>query len=282
MYPVLFEIGGLTVNTYGVLIAFGFLASLGLGVVEGRRLGFDPHDLVDLCFWVLISGLLGGHLLFAIVNIQHYLADPLRFLQFWRGGVVWYGGMIGGVAGASIFLRIKRLPIWKAMDVGFPAITVGLLFGRLGCLSAGCCYGKPTDLPWAVIYPGASPLAPVGQPLHPAPLYEALMLVGLFVLLTLLRQRKRYDGQIFALQLFYYSIGRFLLEMLRGDQDRGHLLAIDLIESVPGWEILSTSQLISLLLMAAAVALHLFLSRKVEPRAQGPMAGVRRFLVGGA
>jgi len=281
VHPVLFEIGGLTVNTYGVMIALGFLAALALAVVEGRRVGIEAHSLVDLCFWVLISGLLGGHLLFAVVNIKTYLAEPLRFLQFWRGGVVWYGGLLGGIAGGAVFLRIKQLPFWKAADIGMPAITVGLLFGRFGCLSAGCCYGKPTDLPWAVIYPGSSQLAPPGVPLHPSPLYEALMLVGLFVLLTWLRQRKRYHGQIFVLQLFYYGIGRFLLEILRGDLERGHLAAIDLFESIPGWEILSTSQLISLLLMVVGVALHLLLARKVERREPGPIAGLRRFLVGG-
>ncbi|NOZ87351.1 MAG: prolipoprotein diacylglyceryl transferase [Deltaproteobacteria bacterium] len=283
MHPVLFSIGPVSVSTYGVMIAIGLLFAIMLSKREGTRQGFDSKDIIDMSFWSILSGLIGAHILFAIVNFREYLEDPVRFLTFWRGGVVWYGGLAGGIIGGGIFLKIRKMDFWKVADVVAAPLAIGLFFGRFGCLSAGCCYGKPTSFPFGIVYPEISQLAPPGITLQPSPLYECLLMLIIFFYLTIIRSRKRYNGQLFLIHLTLYSIGRFFLEMLRGDELRGSIFHLDLIKGIPGWEILSTSQAVGIVLLVFALSIMWIKDKKIsgQPDA-GTVFRLKRMLFGGA
>jgi phosphatidylglycerol:prolipoprotein diacylglycerol transferase len=199
--------------------------------------------------------------------------DCFAWAKFWAGGLTYYGGFIGATAAAVFLLRRDRFPFWKAADMAGFAIPMGLAFGRMGCLLAGCCFGAPTSLPWGMSFPPRSPASEEqakshiiesirmwSEPVHPTQIYEsaASLAIAAFCLFYVL-PRKRYDGQVFAASLALYAFARIVIEILRRDA-RGGLIG------------LSTSQLIGLGLIAAAVAIHRYRAPRTGvalPPAQG-------------
>lgn len=155
----------------------------------------------------------------------------MGIFKIWEGGLVFYGGLLLAIGVSLWYMRWHRLPIWKVADLISPLIALGLFFGRIGCFSAGCCYGKETSLPWGVVFKHPDSLAPLNIPLHPAQLYDAANGLAIFFFLNWMEKRKTFDGQIFWLFLFLYAITRFFIETLRGDP-RGFLFG----------NLLSTSQ----------------------------------------
>ncbi len=190
----------------------------------------------------------------------------MTFAEFWKGGLAYYGGFIGASVGAWFLLRYDRFPFWKAADMAGFAIPLGLGFGRMGCLLAGCCFGVETTSPFGLSFPEDSPASELqfkkgelaslhawSHPVHPTQIYEsaACLFIALFCL-GVVHGRKRYDGQVFVAFLGLYAIARFLLEFLR-DDDRGALLG------------LSTSQLIGIGLLLVAVGIHVRRASKAAP-----------------
>jgi len=194
--------------------------------------------------------------------------DCFAWAKFWAGGLTYYGGFVAASLAAWVLLRRDRFPFWKAADMAGFAIPLGLVFGRLGCLMAGCCFGAPCSLPWAVSFPWWSAaseeqhkdhLLPTARawslPVHPTQIYESAACLGIAaVCLWWVHPRKRYDGQVFATFVALYAGVRFLLEFLRRD-DRGGVLG------------LSTSQLLGIAFMGVAAAVHLTRGRHRAPRA---------------
>jgi len=221
MHPDLFSIGGLTVHTYGVLIATGFLAGIFLGMREARRVGIPPERVMDLGVYILAAAIIGSRLLQVAINHDYYMENPIEVFKVWKGGLVFYGGFIGALLLSVWYLRRHSLPIWVMGDILAPSIALGQAIGRLGCFSAGCCYGCPTDLPWAVTFTEPKSLAVLGVPLHPSQLYESLATFILFIGLYAFRKRTSFDGQLFWTYVLGYSVIRFGLEFLRGDVARG-------------------------------------------------------------
>jgi phosphatidylglycerol:prolipoprotein diacylglycerol transferase len=247
----------LPVHGYGVLIAAAFMSGVWLAQREARRRGQDAERLADLAFWVLVAALVGSRVYFILVNFGEYF-DPGRFLvatpvgriprvlAFWEGGLVFYGGFIGAVLAAVVYMRRHRMPFLAYADTMIPSVAFGHFLGRLGCFLAGCCWGglAHTDLPWAVRFPPesmayqafldrpdpASYLASGGAttlPLHPTQLYEAFGELALFVLLVfLVRPRKRFHGQVLATWLLAYAALRTVVELFRGDLERGVYLGL--------------------------------------------------------
>jgi phosphatidylglycerol---prolipoprotein diacylglyceryl transferase len=248
-------------HTYGVLIAAGFLVAMYLTARQAKREGEDPDRIVDLAFYVLLSGLAGARVVFIITKLPEYMADPQQILMFWRGGLVWYGGFIGAAAYIAYYCKKERLPFFKFVDLMIPYMALAHAFGRLGCVAAGCCYGKPTEMAWGIHFPLGS-MAHQGQqsagligysdptmPVHPTQLYEAGAELCMFWLLLMLRPHKRFHGQLFLVWLSAYPVIRSLIELFRGDKERGVF-------------ILSTSQYISIVVAAAAAAVYFYLRRQ--------------------
>jgi phosphatidylglycerol:prolipoprotein diacylglycerol transferase len=297
MHPQLFQIFGVQAPSYFILLLSGFLFATAAGTLWARRIGESADVVVDLGLAMLLAGIVGARLLsvFAdgyFMDYVHLCTDPSKvdwhidrsdcfsssydgvwdaargvchpkaadcfvWAKFWEGGFTYYGGLIAASAAAWVLLRRDRFPFWKAADMAGFAIPIGLGFGRMGCLMAGCCFGETCDLPWAVAFPWRS-LASAEQfrdhlipsykmwslPVHPTQIYESAASLGIAaVCLLWVHGRKRYDGQVFAAFLALYALARFLLEFLRRD-DRGGVLG------------LTTSQLLGVGMLAVAAVIH--------------------------
>ena len=242
MHPILVEFGFIKIFTYGLLVATGFFVGIVLAARQGRKEGLDPQKILDLCFYLLIASILGGRLLYVIVEYKYFVANPIEVLKFWKGGLVYYGGLIAAVGVAWYCMQKFELPFWKTADVLAPSIAIGQAIGRWGCFFAGCCYGVRTDAPWAITFTNPDSLAPLNVPLHPTQIYLSLNALVIFGVLMWMRNRKRFDGQVLLTYGMLYSIGRFIIEFFRGDE-RGY--------AIPG--MLSTSQFIGLFVLGLSI-----------------------------
>ncbi len=226
MHPILFRIGSFEVGTYGLLLTLGFFAALWLAMRMGRRDGLAPEALSDLSIAVLIGGILGSKLLMIIVDVIHgeSLSQVFDFATLRAGGAV-HGGIILGTV--VFFWRIRKLKLSLplTMDALAPALALGQAIGRLGCFSAGCCYGTACHVPWAVTFTSleAQTLSgtPLFAPLHPVQLYTCMVELLIAGILVLLYRRRAFQGQIAAVFFILEGLGRILLEIWRGDLDRG-------------------------------------------------------------
>ena len=266
MHPILFEIGRFPVYTYGVLLAAAYLLGLQFALVRARSRGLDPNRVMDLGIWIIISALVGAKLLLLAVDFDAYGRDPAELLTLLRSGGVFYGGLIAAVAVALWYLRRHRMPMWTVTDVFAPGIALGHVIGRMGCFFAGCCFGRPTDVPWAVTFHSAYAAQNVGTPLnvplHPTQLYEAgSELVILLLLLATERKGRPFPGRTFWAYMFLYGLSRFIIEFYRGDA-RGSV------------GIFSTSQFVSIILVPLAVVMFIVLRRRVTGPA--PEANTRQ------
>lgn len=233
----------LSLPTYGLILAAAFVAALWCALRSAKRAGLPRDAILDVWIAALISGIVGAKILLYLVNLERYVADPWSLITDLRSAGVFYGGLVAAVGTCAWLVARRGLPGWKVADAAAPAVALGQAVGRLGCLAAGCCYGKPTSLPWAVTFtdPDAGRLTgvPLHTPLHPAQIYHMGADFLLFVFLLWLERRKRYDGQVFLWYLLLYAAQRALVEFVRGDP-RGELAGI------------STSQYIAAVAAAAA------------------------------
>lgn len=257
MYPRLFELGPVTVYTYGVLLAAAYLFGLKLAMVRAKARGLDANRVLDLGIYIIISALVGAKLLLLITDFRTFTANPGELLTLARSGGVFYGGLILAVTVALVYIRRVGLPLWTTCDVFAPGIALGHVVGRFGCLFAGCCYGKPTKLPWGITFTDPFAAANVGTPLgvalHPTQIYEAgAELLILVVLLMTERKGRAFAGRTFWLYMLLYAVSRFIIEYFRGDE-RGTV------------GMFSTSQFISIVLAPLAIAMLVYLSRTIAP-----------------
>jgi len=250
MYPILIEFGFFKIFTYGLLVATGFLVAILLASSRAEKEGLDSQKVLDLCFYVMVSALLVARLLYVIVEYRYFLDSPLEIFKFWKGGLVFYGGLILGVLISLWYLKRNQMPMWKTADLLAPSIALGQSIGRWGCFFAGCCYGKKTDVAWGITFTDPRSLAPLEISLHPTQVYLSLNAVFIFIFLMWLSKRKVFDGQILWSYGILYSIGRFAIEYFRGD-DRGF----------PVEQVLSTSQFVGVFIFSFSAFMLLTLYR---------------------
>jgi phosphatidylglycerol:prolipoprotein diacylglycerol transferase len=260
MHPRLLELpwtiphfGTITVYTYGVLLAAAYLLGLQLALKRAKARKLDGTRVMDLGIYIIISALVGAKLLLLITDFQAFRNNPAELLNLLREGGVFYGGLIVAVTVALWYIRRVGLPLWTTCDVFAPGIALGLVVGRFGCFFAGCCYGKPTSVPWAITFTDPFAAANVGTPLnvplHPTQLYEAgtNFLILVFLLATE-RFGRKFAGRTFWLYMLLYAVSRYVIEFYR-DDPRG---------SVGPW---STSQFVSLILAPVAIGMLIYLGR---------------------
>lgn len=235
MHPILLEIAGFQLPTYGVLLAASFLLALRVSLGYARREQVPPEAVMSLWLWVLLSGVIGAKLLLYLTDLGYYLSNPRAFLSSLRSAGVFYGGLLGGIAAGLLYVRRRALPAWKCLDISAPALALAHAVGRVGCLMAGCCYGRPTRLAWGQTFrdPDARAITgvPLDLPLHPTQALMSLGALATFLFLVWLYRRKRFDGQIFAAYLMIETVLRFGVEFLRGDP-RGRLLGLPTSQSL--------------------------------------------------
>ena len=242
--PVAFNLLGIPVRWYGLILVVAAGVAIWLAQREGSRHGFAPQVVSDAVIWVGAAALVGGRLLFVLQNELGSLAEhPTHILMVWMGGLSFYGGLIGALLALLVFARRRHLPVLAVFDVAAPAAAIGQAIGHLGCLVGGDSYGVPTDLPWAIVYRNPGAMAPLGIPLHPTQAYEAILLALLFIGLWLGRARlgRLGDGATAAMYLLGLAVARFALFYLRDEPNV--LLG------------LKTAQVIGLAIAALAVAL---------------------------
>jgi phosphatidylglycerol---prolipoprotein diacylglyceryl transferase len=272
MYPELFRIGNFPINTYGVFLALAFLCAILVTVKLATRDGLPRERIYDLSLWMLLGGLVGSKMLMLFTEPE-YRANPLQLisLDFLRSGGVFYGGLIGAVLVGYLLMKRYRLPWWKTADACAPGIAIGNFFGRQGCFAAGCCWGKPTDLPWGVKFTELGHEitgVPIDAHLHPTQLYESFAMLLVFVVLLWLHKRKRFDGQVVLFYGLLYSVVRFSIEFVR-DDPRGDILGLTTLTG------LSTSQLISIVIGISSLII-LIIRLKTRENPDSPSHGANR------
>jgi phosphatidylglycerol---prolipoprotein diacylglyceryl transferase len=254
MYPVLLDLGGFRLHSYGVVVAAAMLIALWVGRREARRKGLDPEAIADLGILATLTGLAGARLAYVVGWEPELLwRDPLGVLAVWRGGLALHGGLLaGGVAGAWLARR-RGLDPWVVGDTVAPGLILGQGIGRLACLLSGDAYGTPTRLPWAITFTDPAGLAPLGVPLHPAQLYEFGLDLVLFGVLWASRGRLDRRGELLLVYGLGYGAIRLLTEVVRGDR----------LELGAGLSLLQGTSLV--LVGTAALALVL---RRLSPAAR--------------
>lgn len=254
MHPILFEIpridlgswviGPIPIRLYGLMIGVGFLLGMTLAARQAKKEGINPDRVLDMGVYLLLAAIVGSRLLYVFTSLHEFRNNPLDVFAIWKGGLVFYGGLLAAVPVGIWYVKKHSLPVWQTADIMAPSISLAHAFGRLGCFFAGCCYGAPCSGPACITFNDPRSLAPLGVSLYPTQLMESGGELIIFGLLLALRRYKRFDGQIFGLYLLLYAVLRFVLEFFRGDVARGIYFG----------GLISTSQIIAILIAVAALA----------------------------
>lgn len=267
MHPILMQLPlGVPVYAYGTMLVLAMAAGCTVAVVLGRRERLAPDFLILCLAWTLWSALAGARALALLID-PGQVTEPSDVLRLSRGGLVAYGGLLGGFAGSAAVCRARRIAFLRWADCASPGLCAGLAVTRIGCLLAGCDFGQPWNGPWAVTFPAGSPAfeqqlldgvlpatATASLPVHPSQAYESLLGLVLVFVALVLRRRRGFPGRAFLFVVIGYGVARSLLEALRGDADRGSIGPA------------TTSQIVG----AATAALALLVLRSLSRRARAP------------
>jgi phosphatidylglycerol---prolipoprotein diacylglyceryl transferase len=263
VHKIAFELGPLTVHWYGIFLVLGFAFGLWNSSRRALRERIHPETILDCGTWLLIGAVIGARALYIIsywqdtvseANYYHH-SPALEILMVQHGGLVYYGGLIGASLACILFALKNHLPLWKLADILAPGVALGSFFGRWGCLMNGCCYGRPTTMPWGIQFPIGHETHPFNDGLphyvHPTEIYDSILNLALFAALAWFYRRKKFDGQVFALYLICYAVLRSFVEYFRGDY---------VVHYLGGWA--TPAQVVSIFMLLIGVALLLFLPKK--------------------
>jgi phosphatidylglycerol:prolipoprotein diacylglycerol transferase len=249
MHPILFQLGPLTLRSYGLMMMLGFSFGIILATALNRREHRPDEMIYDLAVWIMCGAIVGARILYVMVEPAQF-EDQAWWEPFavWHGGLVYYGGLIGGGLVAYVWLRMNKLPIWEVADCLAPGLALGQMFGRFGCFLNGCCYGRVSQN-YGIIFPAIGD----NLPHLPVQLFEAAFVLALAIFLVWFKARRAYVGEVLVLYIGIYSIGRFYLETLRGDDERGTLIS----------PLLSPGQWISIVGLLFALGFHFYQRRRL-------------------
>lgn len=261
MHPYLFDwvVQGhhLRPPTYGVLLALAFSLGYFDALRRAIKLGEDPKHVENLFLLVVLASVVGSRLFHvAFEELPYYMTHPGKIFALWEGGYTFYGAVLASMLVVFLYSNGKKLNFLQFGDLATMSTVLGLFIGRLGCFFAGCCWGRPTDVPWAVSFTNPEAFTSLkGVPLHPAQLYESFAALVLYIYLAWRFRHRRYPGQVFFHGLIFYAVARFIIEFFRGDDYRGFVFGGNL----------SYSQLVSLAILPFA-AVGMFLYSRVKSK----------------
>lgn len=240
MAPVLFRIPlnlpyfghvDLPIYGFGMMLVLAFIFSPWLAWWRARKEGLDGDVVLDMGFWVFVAGLVGARTFYCIEYWGRDIHSLLDAFQYWKGGIVYYGGIVGGAIGFFVYRWFYPFPLRPYLDALAPSVALGTFFGRLGCFLNGCCYGDQCSLPWAVSFPAKSAAwwhqfnaglitegARASLPVHPTQIYSAIDALVLLILLSAYYPMRRRDGEVMGVLMLAYPITRFLIEYIRNDE----------------------------------------------------------------
>jgi phosphatidylglycerol:prolipoprotein diacylglycerol transferase len=207
MRPILIRIGSLTIYSYGFMLAIAFFVGTLLARHEARRKGIEPDVIFDLVLLIALAGIVGARFFYVIGHWQEFLKKPLTALAIWQPGLVFYGGLLGGAIVVIIFVKVKKLALWDVADMITPSLALGYAIARIGCFLNGCCYGAPSNLPWAVNFFDVTR--------HPTQLYSFGYGLIIFAIVWFTRRKINTPGILFWFFLVLYSVARFTVEFFR-------------------------------------------------------------------
>ena len=268
MYPILFEIGPLTVRTYGLLLAVSFMVGIILALKRSQERGLNQNQMINMSLLIMLASIIGARIMYVIPHWDEFSANPLDIISPFQSsgmigltGLTMYGGFIAAILVSILYLRHNRLSVWKACDAFAPSIALGIGISRIGCFLNGCCFGLPTDSVFGVAFPAFSAAGSFYPEvsLHPAQLYNAVLGFGLFGLLFWLDRKRRFDGFLFALLLITEPISRFTVDLSR------YYEASMTLGDVGGTS-LSVNQGISILLFSIGCFLLIWLRHRASQR----------------
>jgi len=235
MRPILFKIFGIPIHSYGLMLSISFLLGTLIAAKRAEKDGIKEEDYISATLWVMVAIMLGARFFYVIQNISDY-NSILDIFAVWKGGLVLYGGLIGGVLGGILIVRIKKIPVAKYFDAGAPSIGLGVFFTRIGCFLNGCCFGAPTTLPWGLSFPKGTKVFSeqvfqhiiskddsFSLPVHPTQIYDSLNGIFIFFLLLYLARKRRFYGETMLQFVMIYAVTRFIIEFARGDSIRGFI-----------------------------------------------------------
>lgn len=267
MWPVLLRLGGFTLHTYGLLVATGFLLGIFVAQRMAKRFGLDPDRIFNLAVYLALGAIVGAKLFLVLQDWRFYFHNPGAFLsaEFWQSAGIFYGGVIVALAVLTWYVRGQRMRWLAVGDAVAPGVAIGHAIGRLGCFSAGCCWGKPTALFFGVTFTSVYAHNTVGVPLHvplfPTQLMEAAAEAIIFLLLLRLARRRAFEGELVAFYLVAYGVVRYLVDFLRAYEPEAMLFH----------GFMTAGQLTSLCMIALAVGIWVHQRRNLPagaPRAQ--------------
>ncbi len=237
MHPIICKIGPFTIYSYGLMLAVAFLISSTLAVFQAKKQNIDPDIIFNLCFVGFVSGIIGARLFYISENIVYYLKNPLEIIMFQRGGLSWFGGLFSGVIFGILYLKKKKISVYKIFDLMSPFVALGQAIGRIGCLLNGCCYGK-VSAEFGIFFDIHEAY------LIPTQLYSSLALFIIFIVLRFIQERPHKTGQVFYAYLLLYSLARFIIEFWRADNEAiifgltlFHLLSIAIF-CIAAWQLI--------------------------------------------
>ncbi len=261
MYPELFRIGPLTINSYGIMLALAFIIGIFVAIKKAEKRGIHRDMIVNLAFIVMISAIVGSRLFYVLFHLDEFKGQWIyTFLpvqadgSIGLGGLIFLGGFLGALLSGSIYVYVKKVSFWKIVDSVAPSLALGLFLGRIGCFLNGCCFGKECDLPWGATFPANSPAGyQMGQvEIHPTQLYASAYGLLIFIILMMLDRKEWFQGFLFGTFLILYGISRFIVDFFRFYETEMFLI-----------DGIGFNQIVSLLLIIAGVLL-LFLKGKEE------------------
>lgn len=244
VYKVLLEIGNITIYSYGAMIALGVLSIIYLAGKIAKDIGLTSDNIIDLVVAAVVGGVIGSRIYYVLAyNFDYYLQNPWQIFNIREGGLVFFGGLIGGALAVIGLIYYKKWPIWEIADLAGLFVPLGYFFGRIGCFLNGCCYGVATNCFLGVAFPSLD-----GQKYHPTMLYSAILGLGLFFFALWYRKKRRFAGESFLYYLIFYSIGRFFIEFLR--------------ENPKVFNILTVAQVTGIVTIIVSLILYPYLRRK--------------------
>jgi phosphatidylglycerol:prolipoprotein diacylglycerol transferase len=215
MHSILFHIGPLPIYAYGLMLMLAFLAATAIAARLAQERGIPSEYVLDLTAWILVAGIGGARLLYVLLQWGYFRDHLSHVFRLWEGGLSFHGGLVGGLLAGLVFCRRRGVSFLRMGDVVAPGLTIGYSIGRIGCFLNGCCYGAPTDLPWACRFQDPPITGPLTPPSHPTQIYASIINLGIFALLMMIWRRQRAAGQVLWSYLLFYAIYRFGIEFLR-------------------------------------------------------------------
>lgn len=242
--PVAFSIGGKDIYFYALIILFGFLMGILLASHKCEKRGLTKDNVLDIALWGIVSGIIGARIYYVLFSLDEFRGDWLGVFRIWEGGIAIYGGIIGAVISTFIYCRVKKLNVLNTFDVCCVGLLLGQAIGRWGNFTNCEVFGRTTEF-WLGMSINS------GSPVHPLFLYESLWNFAGVILLCIIKDKKKKNGQIFFGYILWYSVGRLILEGMR---DTRYILYV-----IPGT--LGISQLVAALLILISTAALIYISK---------------------